>query len=80
MSDSEKIEKGPLDSLFGLIDTVADELARQKKPDPSRRPSEVWIRWRILPDAGPNAIELIGCTEKPLAEPLGENEHEGRFR
>ncbi len=80
MSDDKPVKAaGALDGLFDLVGDALEEIRKSKAQDPSRRPSEVWIRWRISP-VGPNAIDLIGCSEKPLATPLGEGEHEGRFR
>lgn len=79
--ESEKPAKsgGPLDAAFDFIDGIFDEARKMRPADPTRRPGEVWVRWRIT-DAGPNTVQIIGCTEKPLAEPLGEGEHEARFR
>ncbi len=70
----------PIDSILDFIGTVAEEIQKARVPDLTRRPKQLWVRWRVLPDMGPNAIEIIGCMMIPFPGPLGENEYEGSFR
>ena len=76
--DTEPPESGPsaLDELLGLVDSLSDVADEIRKPDPSGRPSEIWVRWRL--DDG--LVTIVSCTLAKLEEPLPEGEHEGRYR
>jgi hypothetical protein len=77
MPDDEE-ERSPVGTFIDLLES----LGFQRRSDAARaaaskRPAQVWIRWRALESGG---VEIVACTTTKLLDPLPEGQHEGMFR
>lgn len=77
LRDTEPPASGPnaIDELAGLLGVAGELVNSLKKPDATKRPAVLFVRWKLVE----GGIDITACTTVELEKPCAENEYQSRY-
>lgn len=73
---ADTLPPDPISELFDGVVMLQDMARELRQPDPSGRPRELFVRWRVVE----GGVEIFSCTTAELPEACAEGEFQGVFR